>query len=201
MIGGRSSGLVAGMKLLVHDVDAPSPDSPNPQGAVIAELRIVSVAETSAVTEIHNPMRDVKPGDWAELSEADYAKLGEEPGTKAAFRNLSQPITAATASKTAQVEEALRGESRIRARIAFDYSGISSSGSTLGHGSSLGLAFGTDTTQIAGTHWNLQGDWRGRLTMNSQPNEETMQDYLDRTYTIQLSYYNPNSSWVGGVGR
>ncbi|MFZ0938011.1 MAG: AMIN domain-containing protein [Candidatus Sulfotelmatobacter sp.] len=201
LIGGRSSGLVAGMKLLVHDVDAPSPDSPNPQGAVIAELRIVSVAETSAVTEIHNPMRDVKPGDWAELSEADYAKLGEEPGTKAAFRNLSQPITAATASKTAQVEEALRGESRIRARIAFDYSGISSSGSTLGHGSSLGLAFGTDTTQIAGTHWNLQGDWRGRLTMNSQPNEETMQDYLDRTYTIQLSYYNPNSSWVGGVGR
>ena len=201
LIGGRSSGLAAGMKLLVHDADPSSADSPNPQGAVVAELQIVSVAETSAVTEIRNPMRDVKPGDWAELSEADYAKLGEEPGTNAAFKNPSQPVTPATAPKTAQVEEALREESRIRARIAFDYSGISSSGSTLGRSSSVGLAFRTDTTQIAGTHWNLQGDWRGRLTMNSQPNEETMQDYLDRTYTIQLSYDNPNSSWVAGVGR
>lgn len=202
LIGGRSSGLAAGMKLLVHDADSSSADSPNPQGAVVAELQIVSVAETSAVTEIHNLKREVKPGDWAELSEADYAKLGEEPATNAAFRDPSSPpVTPATAPKTAQVEEAFREERRIRARIAFDYSGISSSGSTPGRSTSVGLAFRTDTTQIAGTHWNLQGDWRGRLTMNSQPSEETMQDYLDRTYTIQLSYENPNSSWVAGVGR
>ena len=201
LIGGRSSGLAAGMKLLVHDVDPSSPDSPNPQGTVVAELQIVSVAETSAVTEIHNTKRDVKPGDWAELSEADYAKLGEKPATDAAPKNPSQPVTPVKPSKTAQLEEALREESRIRARIAFDYSGITSSGSTAGRSSSIGLAFRTDTTQIAGTHWNLQGDWRGRLTTNSQPNEETMQDYLDRTYTIQLFYNNPNSSWVAGVGR
>jgi hypothetical protein len=201
LIGGRSSGLTAGMKLLVHEVDPSSADSPNPQGAVVAELQIVSVAETSAVTEIHNTKRDVKPGDWAELSAADYAKLGEESATGTAFKNPSQPATAAKPSKTAQLEEALHEESRIRARIAFDYSGISSGGSTPGHSSSVGLAFRADTTRIAGTHWNLQGDWRGRLTMNSQPDEETMQDYLDRTYTIQLFYDNPNSSWVAGVGR
>jgi hypothetical protein len=201
LIGGRTSGLVPGMKLFVHDVGPSSSDSPNPQGAVVAELQVVSVAGSSAVTEIHNTKREVKPGDWAELSEADYAKLGKEPTTDATFKNASQPVASAKPSTATQLEEGLREERRIRARIAFDYSGISSSGSTPGRSRSLGLAFHTDTTQIAGTHWNLQGDWRGRLTTNSQPDEETIQDYLDRTYTIQLSYENPNSSWVGGVGR
>ena len=56
-------------------------------------------------------------------------------------------------------------------------------------------------TRIAGTYWNLQGYWRGRLTTNSQPDEDTLQDYLDRTYTIQLYYDNPNSKWVAGFGR
>ncbi|MGD0215833.1 MAG: AMIN domain-containing protein, partial [Terriglobales bacterium] len=201
LVGGRSSGLAAGMTLFVHDVNPSSADSPNPQGAIVAELQIVSVAETSAVTEIRNVKRDVKPGDWAELSEADYAKLGDEPATDAALKNPLQPATPVQLSKTAQLEEALRAENQIRGRIAFDYSGVSSSGSTLGRSSSIGMAFHTDTTQIAGTHWNLQGDWRGRLTTNSQPDEETMQDYLDRAYTIQLFYDNPNSSWVAGVGR
>jgi hypothetical protein len=201
LVGGRSSGLAAGMTLYVHDVSPSSADSPNPQGAVVAELQIVSVADTSAVTEIRNVKRDVKPGDWAELSEADYAKLGNEPPTDAALKSPLQPATPVQLSKTAQLEDALRAENRMRGRIAFDYSGISSSGSTLGRSSSIGMAFHTDTTQIAGTHWNLQGDWRGRLTTNSQPDEETIQDYLDRAYTIQLFYDNPNSSWVAGVGR
>jgi hypothetical protein len=86
-------------------------------------------------------------------------------------------------------------------RIGFDYSGISSSGLTPGRSSSLGMALQTDMTRIAGTYWNLQGNWRGRLTTNSQPNEDTLQDYLDRTYIIQLYYENPNSKWVAGFGR
>ncbi len=201
LIGGRSSGLAAGMKLFVHEVAPSSTEASNPQGAIVAELQVVSVAETSAVTEIRNTKRDVQPGDWAELSETDYAKLGRKPVGEAALKIPSQPLAAVKPSATAQLGQVLQEEGRIRARIAFDYSGISSSGSTPGRSSSVGLAFHTDTTQIAGTHWNLRGDWRGRLTANSQPSEETMQDYLDRTYTIQLSYDNPNSRWVAGVGR
>ncbi len=200
LVGGRSSGLSAGMTLFVHDLDPSAPDSPNPHGALVAELRIISIAETSAVTEIHNPRREVKPGDWAELSEADYARLGMEPDQDAALKK-SQPAPPVKLPKTAVLEEALREGTQVHARIAFDYSGISSSGSTPGRSSSVGLAFHTDTTQIAGTHWNLQGDWRGRLTTDSQPDEETMQDYFDRAYTIQLSYDNPNSKWVAGIGR
>jgi len=198
--GGRSSGLVEGMKLVVHESGPSGGDAPNPEGTIVAELQVVSVAETSSVTEIHDPKRDVRPGDWAELSQTDYARLGEMKAAKTTGSGLPQPVAAIAPSKATRVEQAAQ-ESRIRARIALDYSGISSSGSTPGRSSSVGLAFQTDTTQIAETHWNLQGYWRGRLTTNSQPDEDTMQNYLDRSYIIQLFYDNPESKWVAGIGR
>jgi AMIN domain len=199
--GGRSSGLAEGMKLVVRDAGPRSAGSTGPQGPVVAELQIVSVAETSAVTEIRNPTRDLKPGDWADLSTEDSANLGAQRSVSVAANNPSPVLPSAKPTTTEQPPAPLQGESRIRARIGFDYSGISSSGSTPGRSSTVGMALQTDMTQIAGTHWNLQGYWRGRLTNNSQPNEDTLQDYLDRTYTIQLYYDNPNSKWVAGFGR
>ncbi len=121
-----------------------------------------------------------------------------QPRVTAALNNSPAPISPVKPDERA---EAPPEESRIRARLGFDYSGISSSGSTPGRSSTFGMALQTDMTRIGGTHWNLQGYWRGRLTSNSQPNEDTLQDYLDRTYTIQLFYDNPNSKWVAGFGR
>ncbi|MBV8051107.1 MAG: AMIN domain-containing protein [Acidobacteriaceae bacterium] len=201
LIGGRSSGLAEGMTLLVHEGDPAQADAPNPEGRVVAELRVVSVAATSSVTEIRDPKRDVKPGDWAELAQADYARLGGAPSAKPAAKNSMPASLAVISSPPAQAQQTPRDESRMMARIALDYSGISSSGSTLGRSSSVGLGFQTDMKQIAGTHWDLEGYWRGRFTKNSQPDEETIDDYLDRTYIIQLSYDNPQSPWVAGVGR
>jgi len=200
LIGGRSSGLAEGMTLLVHESEPGQPDNPNPDGRVVAELRVVSVAETSSVTEIQNTMREVKPGDWAELSQADYARLGNVPAANPAVNNSPPQDIAASLAPPPLVGQAPR-DSRMMARIGLDYSGISSSGSTLGSSSSTGLSFQTDMKQIAGTHWDLQGYWRGRFTTNSQPDEGTMDDYLDRSYIIQLSYDNPESPWVAGVGR
>lgn len=198
--GGRSSGLAEGMELVVRESAGPSSSSAAPPGAVVAELQIVSVAETSAVTEIHNPTRELKPGDWAELSAKDYARLGEAPANHAA-KSPALPVAAVQQGKIEHLEDVSREASRISARIGFDYSGVSSSGSTPGRSSTVGMSFRTDATRIAGTYWNLKGYWRGRLTTNSQPDEDTLQDYLDRTYTIQLSYDNPNSKWVAGFGR
>jgi AMIN domain len=198
LTGGRNSGLTKGMKLVVRD-GVPAADSSMPRGPVVAELQVISVAGTSAVTEIHSPKRDVAPGDWAELSEADYRRLGEQP---VASNSVSNPAPASLETlKPKEVEAAAPDVSRIRARIGLDYSGISSSGSTLGRSSSMGMSFSADVTRIAGTSWNLQGNWRGRLTSNTEPDEGTLQDYLDRTYTIQLFYDNPNSKWVAGFGR
>lgn len=199
--GGRGSGLAEGMTLVVRDPGSTSADPATPQGPVIAELKIVSVADASAVAEVRNPKREVKPGDWADLFTDDSAKLGNRQSLAAAANSPPPVVSRSKAITTEAHTEPLQEVSRIRMRIGFDYSGISSSGSTAGHSSSLGMSLQTDMTRIAGTYWNLQGNWRGRLTTNSQPNEDTLQDYLDRTYIIQLYYDNPNSRWVVGFGR
>src|SRR5437899_11906572 len=56
-------------------------------------------------------------------------------------------------------------------------------------------------TNILGTHWNLQGYWRGRVNRHSQFQEPTIADTLNKTYTMQLYYDNPDSKWVAGFGR
>jgi hypothetical protein len=56
-------------------------------------------------------------------------------------------------------------------------------------------------TRIGGTHWNLNGYWRGRMTHRTRTGEDTLQDMLNKTYTMQLTYDNPGSNWVAGFGR
>jgi hypothetical protein len=203
--GGRSSGLSEGMTLIVRN-EAPSPASAgnSSQEPAVAELRVVSVAQTSAVAEIRAPKREVKHNDWAYLSTDDAQRATDErflntsaaaPGTNAFVD--SNPFGA----KTPNVRRPSAEPGRIRLRVGLDYSGIQSSGSTVASSSARGLIFQSDVTHIAGTYWNLQGYWRGRLTNSSQPDEQTMQDYLDKTYTLQLFYENPNSKWLAGVGR
>lgn len=199
--GGRRSGLKEGMRLVVHDSSAASEKSDSSLGPPVAELQIVSVADSSAVAEIQNARSDVKPGDWAELLPREFSKLGDGPSAEPPIKPSAQPIAPRESTMSSQGARTSSQEGWIRARIGFDYSGIVSSGSTLGRSSSLGLTINTDTTQIAGTHWNLQGYWRDRLTTNSQPEEQTLQNYLDRTYLIQMRYDNPDSKWVAGFGR
>jgi hypothetical protein len=196
--GGRNSGLAPGMRLFVRRPRS----SANPGAAAdaVAELEVVSVAQNSAVTEIHGATGNLRAGDSAYLSQDDAERLAAE-------RNLNRSgpflhgssLTART--KDAKPPEFSPNQSRIRARIGFDYSAIRSSGSTEGSTSQRGMSVQSDMTRIGGTHWNLQGYWRGRLTRTSEPLENTMQDYLDRTYTMQLYYDNPGSAWVAGFGR
>jgi hypothetical protein len=56
-------------------------------------------------------------------------------------------------------------------------------------------------THLFGTHWNLQGYWRGRINRHSQFQQDTVVDNLNKTYTMQLYYDNPDSAWVAGFGR
>lgn len=201
LVGGRTSGLAKGMKLVVRDVVRLWPDSWAPQGPALAGLDVISVSGTSTVAEIHNAKRNVVPGDWAELSEAEYRQLGETPAASSLLTSSAPSPAPIESLRPEKADASSQEESRIRARIGLDYSGISSSGSTPGRSSTKGMTISADMTRIGGTSWNLQGYWRGRLTSNSQPNEGTLQDYLDRTYTLQLFYDNPNSRWVAGFGR
>ncbi len=201
LMGGRRSGLKEGMRLVVHDPGTVSGKDNASLGPVVAELQIVSVADSSAVGEIHNASGDVKQGDWAELLPHEFVKLGAEPTNESSSKTPVQPVARFEAALSSQRPQPSLQEGWIRARVGFDYSGITSSGSTPGRSSSLGLTINTDTTQIAGTHWDLQGYWRERWTTNSQPEEQTLENYLDRTYLFQMRYENPDSRWVAGFGR
>jgi hypothetical protein len=194
---GRGAGLTAGMKLLVRRmVNTPA----GRQSAIVAQLSVVSVAQNSAVAEIHDATQSLRTGDNAYLSQDDVElAVAERTLSRSGAGVRGNGLMSAT--RDARPADISVDESRIRTRIGADYSTIHSTGSTPGNTSERGLSLQTDFTRIAGTHWNLQGYWRGRLTNTSQPNEKTMQDYLDRTYIMQLYYDNPGSSWVAGFGR
>ena len=195
--GGRGAGLAPGMKLLVHRPSAVSTNGSAPQSEVVAELEVVSVAQNSAVTEIHDATRDLRAGDWADLSQSDVERVAAE-------RSLHRSIgflrgnSLLERTKDAKPPDFSPDPGHLRTRIGLDYSSIKSN---MGSSTVEGMSVQADMTRIAGTYWNLQGYWRGRLTRTSEPLEDTMQDYLDRTYTMQLYYDNPGSAWVGGIGR
>jgi hypothetical protein len=203
--GGRGAGLVPGMKLLIRDPNLSARGTPATD-TIAAELQVISTAQNSAVTEIHAAKRPIRTGDWAYLSAEDINRIVAERSQAAggkrpqanAFVQSNTPEAAAREDRPRSILPEL---SRIRARIGIDYSAIRSSGSTIGSGSQRGMSVQTDMMRIAGTHWNLQGYWRGRLNTHSQALDSTIQDYLDKTYTLQLAYDNPDSKWVAGIGR
>lgn len=90
---------------------------------------------------------------------------------------------------------------RARGSIGLDYSGVASHGAGGGLSSNAGMMIRTDITRIGGTYWNLTGFWRGRINNQSYSGQQTLQDLINRTYTIGLTYDNPHSNWVAGFGR
>ena len=90
---------------------------------------------------------------------------------------------------------------RVRGSIGFEYNNISnldrSGGST-----QYGVVLRADMTRIGGTYWNLSGFYRGRLnSRNVGVQQVTLNDLINRTYHLVLSYDNPGSRWVAGIGR
>ena len=63
------------------------------------------------------------------------------------------------------------------------------------------MVFRGDITRIGGTYWNLSGYWRGELTKASAASQQTLQNLLNRTYHLNMTYDNPNSTLVAGFGR
>jgi hypothetical protein len=201
LTGGRAAGLEEGMILIV-------PESKRGGRVIaagdatgeVAELQVLSVAETSAVTEVHDAKHVLKPGDWAYLSVSETAAVMEHrsSGRKGPVSGDWISVVQGEGFVAQAPHVQPRPEQRVRGRIGIDYSGISGS---VGNSSAVGLVARSDITNIGGTHWNLQGYWRGRLTKQSRTDEPTLQTALNKTYTMQLFYDNPDSKWVAGFGR
>jgi hypothetical protein len=192
------------MRLIVRD-SRPSGTSTDPgQGAFVAELRIIAVATTSVVAEVHEAKRDLERGDWAVLTPEDAETARVARTTKALSSIGMTPRTAFMPSppdRGSQSDSEGSDRTRTKGRIGLDYGGITSSGSTPVSSTQVGLSFQSDMTHILGTHWNLQGYWRGRINRHSQFQEPTIEDTLNKTYTMEMYYDNPGSAWVAGFGR
>lgn len=207
--GGRTSGLTEGMKLEVQDSGHLPRDGvavePSDAG-VVAELVVSALAETSAVTDIHSPKRSVKPGDLAYLSSGDSEALVQQRALSAT-RKYPAVITFTEGDP---LDEEVRDEiprppmpsvNHARGRFGFDYMGTISHGTSAITSSDVGMIFRGDITRINGTYWNLSGYWRGRFTSQAPAGQQTLQDLINRTYHLSMTYDNPNSSLVAGFGR
>ena len=206
--GGSNDGLSEGMKLEVKAIDpsqrvtAVKSEDAQP----VAELQVASVALSSAVSEIHDPTRPVKIGDWAYLSSEDTQALIAQRSLSATRKypvviSFSEGDTLDDEARLVIPRPPLPEINRARGRIGFDYSGVASHDAGGGLSSNAGLMIRTDITRINGTYWNLTGFWRGRINNSSHAGMATLQDLINRTYTIGLTYDNPNSRWVAGFGR
>jgi len=126
--GGRTQGLTEGMKLLVEDANhaakqGESVNSADPK--VVAELEVSAVADTSAVTDIHNPKRPVKVGDLAYLSNGDTETLVQQRTLSAtrqypAVISFSEGDTLDDEARVVIPRPPLPEINRARGRIGFD---------------------------------------------------------------------------------
>jgi hypothetical protein len=206
--GGRSAGLSEGMTLVIKDETkaAAKDETGGSAGGPVAELVVIGVAETSAVTEIHTPKRDVVPGDLAFLSSEDRQALVDQR-TMGATRKYPAVITFTESDLLDDEARAfvprppLPSVNRMRGLIGLDYMDTVNRDTSQSRSSEIGAIFRADFTRIGGTYWNLSGYWRGRLNSFSASTQPTLQDLLNRTYHLDLTYQNPNSRWVAGVGR
>lgn len=207
--GGRDAGLAEGTKLVLkQDPAKPAKDGVEAalEPGVIARLTVVAVASTSAVCEVEAKARELLEGDVVSLPDAEVEKLVE----KNTLGNTRQYPMVITFSEGDQLDEEVRDTiprpalpevNQLRGRIGFDLSRISQLGQGGSTSTEYGMIFRADFTRIFGSHWNLNGYWRGSLQTGATVSQPTLQDLINRTYLMSLSYINPESHWTAGIGR
>ncbi len=201
--GGREAGLAEGQRLTIRK-DGSANLTDEDSGS--AEVRVISVASTSAAAEILSANLDVAPGDIAFLSSEDVLKLKLLAASKDT-RKYPQLVTFTEGDPMdEEVREYLPRPplpevNRVRGRAGFEYGSISTPGSAGMDSSQFGLVLRMDMTRIGGSYWNLSGYYRGRFTSQASAGQATLTDLINRTYHLSLSYNNPASHWTAGFGR
>jgi hypothetical protein len=206
--GGRTSGLAEGMKLKITPPPSSTSQAAQAQtaGPVTAEVDVVSVAENSAMCEVVSSSRDLVVGDTVTLAQDDAAAIV----TKRTLSNSRAYPAVLSFTEGDPMDEDVREQTprpplpevnRAHGRIGVEYSGVFNGGQFGSSSSQVGVVFRGDITRINGTYWNLSGYWRGRINTQSSSSPSTLQDLMSRTYHISLTYDNPNSRYVMGMGR
>ncbi len=201
--GGHDTGLTEGQRLIIRREVA---DYSGKGTKGMAEIRIISVASSSAAAEILSSDMDIRAGDTAYLSDEDIAKLKLLQAGRES-RRFAQVVTFTEGDP---LDEEVRENiprpplpevNRARGRFGFEYNSIREQGSGM-DSSQLGFVLRADMTRLGGSYWNLSGYYRGRLTSRATAaGQQTLNDLINRTYHLSLTYNNPASRWVAGFGR
>ncbi len=201
--GGRDEGLQEGFHLTLKRL---KPGEPVLSADTVAQLVVTAVSAHSAVCDIESSKLDPEVGDVAQISQQDLESLQAIQQSKTA-RRYAQVVSFTDGDP---LDQELRDYvphppspevNRVRGRISYEFNSITDHQaglSTLQHG----IAVRMDANRLGGTFWNFTGYWRGRVnTSNSPVQTTTIQDLVNRTYTIGLFYNNPQSLYSIGVGR
>ena len=176
----------------------------------VAELKLVSVADSSSVCDVISSNGELKVGELAFLTpdSAEDRHLAENARETADYPILvsftsGDPIESEL--RSTKVESGNVMESPVgvmRARVGFSYGLINESGM---NNTQLGMMIDADLTHLGGTWWNFAGYWRGNYNVSTSsipggPNQ-TLTDLINRTYHIGFVYDSPYSPNTVGVGR
>jgi hypothetical protein len=207
--GGRSAGLAEGTTLVLKQSftgkDKVAANAALEPG-IIAKLTVVSVASTSAVCEVQAKARDLVEGDVVTLPDSEVQKIVE----KDTLGNTRKYPMVIAFSEGDPLDEEVRDTvprpplpevNQFRGRIGFDFSTIQQLGQSASTSTQSGMIFRADYTRILGSYWNLNGFWRGSLQSGGGPTQPTLQNLINRTYLMSLTYSNPQSNWTAGAGR
>ncbi len=208
--GGSSAGLVEGQKLVVKRSGTTALASGSGQvqaTRIIAQLEVVSVAEASAVCEVLSANGPLRAGDIATVV-ADDARALAKRREAATGRRYPQVISFTVGDpldeevRAAVPRPRLPEINRARGRVGVEYSAMAGRSGAPMQSAQVGLVLRMDMTRIGGSYWNFSGYWRGRLNSRSGgPQTATLNDLINRTYHLSLTYSNPNSRWMAGFGR
>lgn len=212
---GKNAGLEEGMILHIvpPDPDGGTTESVRFRGTEpLADVRVFSVADTSAAAEIITSRGDLAIGDIACL---DVKSIHAREDKVNAVESANYPVVV-TFSSGDPLDEEIRATSvsekmippirnQIRGRIGVDFGYLSEPGGVSSR--QTGLLIDADISRIGGTHWNFKGYWRGDLTSQNSGNVGTgvsplvLNELLNHTYTLGLYYENPDSIVTAGIGR
>jgi hypothetical protein len=213
LAAGRNAGLEEGMKLSA--VKAP-PDGDISNGVRfrgqphVAELQIISVADSSSVCAISSTSGELRVGEIAFLS---VDSVSERRAAESAAETEQYPATIGftygdplddevrETQEKRVIQESPVG--RIRGGFGFDYGGTQESGGFTSR--QVGMVINADMTFIGGSYWNFTGYWRGNLNSSNSSNPgtqpTTLNDLINRTYHLSFTYDNPYSPVKIGIGR
>ncbi len=207
---GHNADLREGMTLSVVE---PPPDGAASEGvrfrgdAHIAEVRITSAADSSALCEVLEAKGELDPGQLAFLApDSVEARLKTESAAEAEKYPIVVTFTYGDPLEE-EMREAVEKQatqespmSNLRGRFGIEYGGTAEGGDLTTK--QVGAVIDADMRSIGGSYWNFTGYWRGEFTSSSSTAANaTLTDLINRTYHLGFTYESPYSNDIMGVGR